>query len=191
MQRLSIASLIAVGIFIGWACGDAVPNMFPDAGADAGADADTGSKSGSRIEVRPVISTGDDGSVLRRGEEYFDTDLNTQCWPALVSDGTERCIPTVGNWTYANTTFADSECTTPVRAWLDPCEPPASFLVTGGEAVCGKTSYLVFRMNSYDGPVYTSEGGGCAPFDNPSWNGLPLATIGAELLPSEMVALTR
>src|SRR5690554_4757245 len=117
MKRMTLIGAVALGVTLIWACSSAVEDLVrtPDASAR-----DSVSTSGERLQIRPIVYEGDDGSIIRMGEEIFDTELGVVCEPMLAADGVMRCLPK-SPLTAGGIDFADSDCTVPATYARDSC----------------------------------------------------------------------
>jgi len=183
MKRMTLIGAVALGVTLVWACSSAVEEfvLTPDASAD---DSPSESKSGSRLQIRPIVYEGDDGSVIRMGEEIFDTELGVVCEPGLAADGVMRCLPKGGPFVVMG--FADDECTARAHHASAPgCE--GDFVLTPLDSEgCDldlSARRSVYRLGETT-PGYGRSNGECGP------GGLTVRKI-FEVPPHEMVQLVR
>src|SRR5690554_6860725 len=167
MKRMTLIGAVALGVTLVWACSSAVEEfvLTPDASAD---DSPSESKSGSRLQIRPIVYEGDDGSVIRMGEEIFDTELGVVCEPMLAADGVVRCLPK-SPLTAGGIDFADSDCTVPATYARDSCgeEYVLRAHITAGQCAVNPKSSKFSVFTQVGAPVngYMRAGDSCVPLD--------------------------
>lgn len=189
--------VVALGVTLIWACSSVVEDLVltPDASAEGdstvgGGSKDRGSKSGARLQVRPIVYEGDDGSIIHMGEEFFDTKLRVTCQPQRTTAGDTRCVPMQKHVFAAY--FADPSCTSRV-AWADGlCVGTIGYHVDELVRGCSEdhTEFQVWRVEEvYSGPVYQSVDGECTS-SNLSGSNSTLARV-VEIPASELVLLQK
>lgn len=109
MKRISIIGAVVFGVTLVWACSSAVEVVLltPDASAE---DKNRESRSGSRLEIRPIVYHGDDGSVIRMGERIYDSELGVNCQLLPAADGVMRCLPYGGHITFNMLHYPSPDC---------------------------------------------------------------------------------
>jgi hypothetical protein len=139
---------------------------------------------GERLSRVALVS---DGGAEQFAGMWFDRTLGAHCRFDTAGDGSQRCIPrytidrpvsAVRHW------FSDAACTVPLTVASDTecpgSEPPTLAL---GDSQAGELN-RVWRIGAaYTGPAYVQTGAGCSDGVGSS----PRYSLGAELLPSEMV----
>src|SRR5690606_20629684 len=168
MKRMTLIGAVALGVTLVWACSSAVEEfvLTPDASAD---DSPSESKSGSRLQIRPIVYEGDDGSVIRMGEEIFDTELGVVCEPMLAADGVVRCLPKQRFYEGA-AYYADADCTVPAYT-IDMADCEDEFLTVRipGDS-CNSNSaarHAVYRIGTEDNTVHIMVSGECREAQGP------------------------
>lgn len=144
-QRLTITTAIALGIFAGWACGDAVPEMFGDASADAGLRTPARVTVECEAETSEVVTMPTDEEIEYRAY-YAVLPLTAGAVPGRVSaDSCDwRDLSNGGMWGESGCS-AGAECVG--RRYLDPlpCSPiPVNRITYDAERVivfCGLLSF--------------------------------------------------
>ena len=163
-----------------------------DAGSDAGADAAAQSsknKSGSRIQLQRTTQTGDDGTVYEYPFfTYHDTQLDADCNPTQMSDGTKRCTPS-GQATFLY--FSDSSCMTRLAVAPGTCTT-AKFVaetISPMAPSCDPSYMRIYQAGgAYSGTVYIKSGASCVT--TTPLAGYTVYSVGAELQPSDLVEFT-
>ena len=162
MKRMTLIGAVALGVTLVWACSSAVEDLVRTPDASAG---DSVSTSGERLQIRPIVYEGDDGSVIRMGEEIFDTELGVVCEPMLAADGVVRCLPREDSFFHLPSLFADPNCTKLTVARMSGCDDVPAFATIGSAAECpsGDRSGQVYRlMEKSQGFLKT--GDSCLPY---------------------------
>lgn len=154
MKRISIIAAVALGVTLVWACSSAVEDLVRTPDASAG---DNISTSGSRLQIRPIVYEGDDGSVIRMGEEIFDTELGVVCEPMLAADGVVRCLPKGIVRSRSWATFVDENCSDLGTAlWQEECE--SEYILMHAEDIFSclpAERYEVYRIGDKSVPIYS------------------------------------
>ena len=119
-----------------------------------------------RVEI--VRASGRDASISTRA---YDKQLGAGCYPAMASDGVERCLPNgaVG-W---NSLYSDAACTSPIDVIMvyvnnPPCPTavPAYGLISTGLAATACSGEAVYAVGSaFTGPLYSMTNDGCQLYD--------------------------
>src|SRR5690554_3359090 len=153
MKRMTLIGAVALGVTLVWACSSAVEDLVRTPDASAG---DSVSTSGERLQIRPIVYEGDDGSVIRMGEEIFDTELGVVCEPMLAADGVVRCLPKQRFYEgFAH--YADADCTVPAYAIdMTGCEDEFLTVRIPGDS-CDSNSaarHAVYRIGTEDNTVH-------------------------------------
>jgi hypothetical protein len=129
-------------------------------------------QSGSRLRARLLVG---DGDPIFYG--WHDTQLASDCQPAIAADGQERCLPFRAR---ADTMFSDPACTQPLALVY--------------KATCGHDTYAFAQTAQtheypigalYTGTAYSNQAG-CTASAPPA--NTELHVIGGEALPSLFVA---
>lgn len=173
------------------ACGDdgGKTNPPPDAPPP---DPDEGVHSGTRIQAQ-WRTYGDAPNQTRSAAGLYDSQLGIACTPSAWTDGNTYCTPTA-----SAAVFSDSNCMQPVGTAVHRtgCTLPApSYFVTTDVVGCAsQTSHLYQVGTKIASPTpfyqHDSVTGECSgPF--PASANLDYYTVGAEVAPSSLAALTR
>ena len=166
MKRINIIGAVALGVTLVWACSSAVEELILTPDASAG---DSVSTSGERLQIRPIVYEGDDGSVIRMGEEIFDTELGVVCEPGLAADGVMRCLPKQ-RFYEGGTYYADADCTVPAYTIdMADCEDELLTVRIPGDS-CDSNSaarYAVYRIGTEDNTVHIMVSGECREAQGP------------------------
>ena len=164
MKRMTLIGAVALGVTLVWACSSAVEDLILTPDASAG---DTVSTSGSRLQIRPIVYDGDDGSVIRMGEEIFDTELGVVCEPMLAADGVVRCLPKQ-RFYEGVAYYADADCTVPAYTIdMADCEDELLTVRIPGDS-CDSNSaarYAVYRIGTADKLYHILINGECQAGD--------------------------
>lgn len=164
---MTLIVAVALGVTLVWACSSAVEDLILTPDASAG---DSVSTSGERLQIRPIVYEGDDGSVIRMGEEIFDTELGVVCEPMLAADGVMRCLPKQ-RFYEGGMYYADADCTVPAYT-IDMTSCEDEFLTDRipGDS-CNSNSaarHAVYRIGTEDKPPHVLINGECRPSDIPT-----------------------
>lgn len=153
MKRISIIGAVALGVTLVWACSSAVEDLVRTPDASAG---DRVSTSGERLQIRPIVYEGDDGSIIHMGEEIFDTELGVVCEPMLAADGVVRCLPKQRALDLG-TFYSDANCSTPAPLVdMTDCEEEF-YTVRIPRDLCDSDSaarHAVYQVGEEDKNVY-------------------------------------
>lgn len=166
MKRISIIGAVALGVTLVWACSSAVEEFVRTPDASAGG---TVSTSGERLQIRPIVYEGDDGSIIHMGEEIFDTELGVVCEPMLAADGVVRCLPKQ-RFHEGVMHYADADCTVPAYSIdMTSCEDEFLTVRIPGDS-CGSHSsarHAVHRIGTEDKTIHVMVNGECREAQGP------------------------
>ena len=132
--------------------------------------ADTGTD--HRIQLIHYTSPANDGNVrFRDPYKLFDSQMNTECYPETLPDGTIRCV---AYGAYVSTYFANSACTVPIdvaEIYTGPatCTAPvipkyARKSIAPTPGTCDYTTEVHPVTTVHTAKVYSGGPGACAAF---------------------------
>lgn len=106
-----------------------------------------------------------DGRIRTQTDVFYDAELDTECQPTLLSDGTQRCLPSRtsgGTWTF----YTDAGCQESIRLVLhyrSSCmsAPVPSYAVDIHFSGCWRDHAVSSVEERYLGPIYRRSGAQC------------------------------
>lgn len=119
---------------------------------------------GTVQEQRMLDAAGDSLVTGDRGHRLYDTSLEEYCWPALMADGSIRCLPRAARLP-SIPVYADDECSQRVvggsASVCGETAPPVPYAVEQGS--CGAASSVYVLGDKVDSQDFYWPISGCSP----------------------------